>query len=130
VADFYAMYGQWLASRGGAPGPPGTNAEAVEWQEADVELAAAVWAKFSVRAKDLFSTLIDSPGQTFSGEELAEMHQIPNGRHGVAGVLAWPSRHCFGSGRRYYWRWAYPDGEGAVYWMDTRLANLLSRCGR
>lgn len=130
VAEFYAMYGHWLASPGGATGPPGVDvepSEAVEWGEGDVELAATVWKKFSPRAKALFSTLIDNPEDKFTGDVLAEMHEIPNGRYGVAGVLAWPSRHCFAVGRRYCWRWAYPEGETAVYWMEAPVAAVFRK---
>jgi hypothetical protein len=128
IAEFYAMYGRWLASPGGegSADEQHISAEtgAVEWGPDDIELAATVWAKFSPRARAVFSTLIDEPGERYFGEELARLHNIPNGSHGVAGVLAWPSRHCVAAGRRWCWKWDNRE-RGAVYWMDDTLAQLF-----
>jgi hypothetical protein len=127
VADFYSMYGRWLAApesfaadQSGIDDP-----ELTAWASTDVDLARSVWAKFTSTARALFSKLIDEPGQQFAGDELAAMIGVPNGRHGVAGVLAWPARHCFAAGRSYCWYWSYPDGETAVYWMADELAALF-----
>lgn len=129
LAEFYAMYARWLDSPTGETGDEPVVAEepgATEWRpDDDGPLAAAVWAKFSPRAKALFSTLIENPGERFYGEELARMHHLPNGSHGVAGVLAWPSRHCVAAGRQWCWKWDYPERGGAVYWMDDALARLF-----
>jgi hypothetical protein len=46
------------------------------------------WTKFSPTAEALFPVHIDKPGRTVSGDELADTLDIPNGKHGVAGVLA------------------------------------------
>jgi hypothetical protein len=128
VAEFYAMYGHWLASpAGGAPGPPVAEADRKDWAKDDVELATKVWKKFSPRAQAMFSTLIDNPNTEYDGDELAEMHNIPNGNRGVAGVLAWPSRHCFAVGRNWCWTWHYPDGENVKYSMDDVLADLFKK---
>jgi hypothetical protein len=127
VPEFYSMFGTWLSTppvdasqeaSGGEPHAP--------WSEADGDLAALVWDKFSETAKSLFSTLIDSPETRFSGDELSEMLGIPNGKHGVAGVLAWPGRHCFAVGRTWPWSWDYPvEGAPAVYWFTAEMATLF-----
>lgn len=99
VAEFYLMFGQWLAAESGSVGLEDA-ADHAAWARSDEDLAATVWGKLSDRAKQLFSMLIDNPGRKFSGDELAEMLAIPNGKHGVAGVLAWLGRHCLKVGRR------------------------------
>jgi hypothetical protein len=127
LADFYSMYGSWLEAPGStsATTDDADDAEPVEWTSTDVDLAKTVWDKFSETAKALFSNLIDAPGREFDGDELAQLANVQKGRHGIAGVLAWPSRHCFAAGRSYCWRWTYPDGETAAYWMPDELADLF-----
>src|SRR5690349_9669330 len=95
VAEFYTWFGSWLSRPPGAPGreimEESATSEQVPWsKDHDVELAREVWSKFSPTAKSLFTTLMNEPGSKFSGDELAEMLGIANGKHGVAGVLAWP----------------------------------------
>lgn len=125
MAEFYSMYGQWLAVEPGSAGLEDA-ADQAAWARSDEDLAAAVWGKLSDRAKQLFSTLIDNPGRKFSGDELAEMLAIPNGKHGVAGVLAWPGRHSVKAGRRLPWSWEYPEEYGpAVYWFEPEIAELF-----
>lgn len=127
VAEFYSMFGGWLSEPLAAVIPEGANDGAhAPWSEADGELAAAVWGKFSDTAKGLFSTFIDSPESRFSGDELSELLNIPNGKHGVAGVLAWPGRHCFAVDRTWPWSWEYPEeGVPAVYWFTNEIAALF-----
>ncbi|OLT10162.1 hypothetical protein BJF78_29255 [Pseudonocardia sp. CNS-139] len=127
VAEFYSMFGGWLSSPPTVVGPEAADSEAhTPWAEVDVEVAAAVWSKFSETARALFSTLIDNPERKYSGDELSEMLGIPNGKHGVAGVLAWPGRHCFAAGRALPWSWESPEeGAPAVYWFTGEIATLF-----
>lgn len=118
IAEFYLMHGRWLAGPDEGFGESGLEQD---WTSADADLARVVWAKFSPTAKALFSRLIDQPGHRFSGEELAEALRLDKGKHGIAGVLAWPRRHCIAVGRRHCWRWEYPDGETVRYWMDDEM---------
>jgi hypothetical protein len=130
VAEFYAMFGAWLASPPGASLEPSEEASTDEkepWTSADVELARQVWKKLSEPAKAMFSILIDSPDTSFGGDELAERVGIPNGKHGVAGVLAWPGRHSFAVGRTWPWSWSYPEGGNAVYWFSPEVAEIFRR---
>lgn len=131
VPEFYSMYGTWLSS----PAPveplvdsqPQGDAGHLPWTDADGDLAAIVWDKLSDTAKGLFSTLVDNPEQRFSGDELSEMLGIPNGKHGVAGVLTWPGRHCFAVNRSWPWSWAGYQQEGAQagYWFTLEVAQLF-----
>src|SRR5207247_3163795 len=94
----------------------------------DVALARVVWEKFSPRAKALFSLLMDHPGHKVLGEDLAATLNIPNGKSGVAGVLAWPARHCAAVNRVVPWRWEDgPEGGGAYYWVDQEVADLFKK---
>lgn len=130
LADFYAMFGAWLAGADHEQMDSAPTSEVSAWQNTDEDfvLAQVVWEKFSDRAKSLYSTLMDSPEQRFSGEDLAEALHIPNGKYGVAGVLAWPGRHCAAVGRPLPSR----DEEGAVgasssYWMTKEVASLFRK---
>jgi Family of unknown function (DUF6416) len=131
VPEFFQMYGAWLSGQAEASSPSGTgNADGDDgrqpWSEADVALVAKLWEKFSDPAKAMFSKLIDEPDRRFTGEELAEMLNIPNGQSGVAGVLAWPGKYCKYEGRKRLWEWRYPaDGESVVYWIAPEVAALL-----
>jgi hypothetical protein len=129
VPEFYSMFGKWLST---PPVPdmqePSSDERHAPWTKEDDELAALVWDKFSETAKSLFSVLIDNPEKRFSGDELAELLSISNGKHGVAGVLAWPGRHCFAFGRTWPWSWDYPaEGAPAVYWFTEDVAALFRK---
>jgi len=131
VAEFYAMVGRWLSGAG----PPNEVASAPaitakNWtnSEKDLALAREVWEKLSAPAKAVFSQLIDHPGQGVSGEDLAEALSIPNGKNGVAGVLAWPARYCAALNRSQPWRWQDRlDGRGAYYWFEREVADLFKQ---
>lgn len=132
VGEFYTWFGSWLSGppEKASPAPreddSGDNHQ--PWTDSDYELAAAVWRKLTDTAKRLFSTLIDEPERRFSGDELAEMLNIANGRHGVAGVLAWPGRHSFRVDRKWPWRWEYPEeGAPVVYSFDPMIAALFRK---
>ncbi len=127
LAEFYSMFGTWLSTTPG-DAPEIDAGGHSPWAADDVDVAAAVWGKFSDVAKGLFSVLIDNPETKFSGEELAGMLGIANGKHGVAGVLAWPGRYCFAVSRVLPWSWEYPvENEPAVYWFTTEMADLFGR---
>jgi hypothetical protein len=131
LADFYALYSRWLS---GAETTEvqveEANAKSVNWSDTDDDLVLArtVWEKFSERAKALFSTLMDNPEKKYSGEELAELHNIPNGKYGVAGVLAWPGRHSYAVNRWLPCRYEDgPVGASANYWMTSEVAALFRK---
>ncbi|GAA4546371.1 DUF6416 domain-containing protein [Amycolatopsis samaneae] len=121
IADFYTMYGNWLAEQWEAD----EDALLVEWRPGDVEPATTLWRSLSDRARSLFTVLMDNPGRKFSGNELGTLLDAPHGRRSIAGLLGAPGKHCLSAGRELPWRWDYPDGETARYWMTAELAALF-----
>jgi hypothetical protein len=125
VADFYSMYGRWLARSPEDPlEAPAERLERESWTVADADLAIEVWGKFTDSARALFSILLDSPGREFGGDELATRLGL-SGKNAVAGLLGWPGRHCHEVGREWLWDWRYPDGKTAVYWLTPEIAELF-----
>ena len=92
VGEFYAMLGRWLTGRNwrmthSVRLSPGSRTGRTHRRT----LCWPAWVgKLSPRAKAVFSLLMDHPGRQVSGEDLASACDIPNGKYGVAGVLAWP----------------------------------------
>ena len=128
VPEFYEMFGRWLAGTDVTNDPGG--GQLVEWHNTDddLTLAKVVWGKLSERAQSMFNVLIEQPEKKFSGEQLAADLDIPNGKYGVAGVLAWPGRHCKAVGR--YLPVSQEDGavgDSANYWMTTEVAALFNK---
>lgn len=131
VADFYEMYGRWLRGEQlvaeiAEETEEDSTKQRVPWDPAtDLELAKTAWALFPDRAKQLFGTLIDHPDKRYTGDELAQMHSIPNGKYGVAGVLAHPGRQLRRLGRHHHFHAEpLPEG-GSCYWMDAQMAELF-----
>ena len=60
-------------------------------------------------------------------DEIAVKIGLANGRHGLAGVVAWPSRQCAEMGRTPPFRHQSPPapGETGSYWMDPKTAQLF-----
>ena len=131
VGDFYEIVGRWLSGEQIGDEMNDTPGGAQKkWTNSgdDLVLARVVWEKFSPRAKALFSLLMDQPGHKVSGEDLAATLDIPNGKSGVAGVLAWPARHCAAVNRLGTWEWGPgPDGNGAYYWVEPEVAALFKK---
>jgi hypothetical protein len=131
---FYIMFGRW---RTGAETPTGERAVAstggpeparTPWLAEDGARAGVVWAKLSDLAKELFSIMIDAPNREFDGEALAEKLSLTTGRHGVSGLLAWPSRHAASVGRSIFWNCLVgPDGPTGTceYSMSEEQADLF-----
>jgi Family of unknown function (DUF6416) len=133
VPEFYQMYGTWLNGRAQVSPTLGSDTTAEDahdrqhWSGEDGDLAAEVWRKLTEPAKRLFSTLIDNPGTRFSGDKLAKMVDMPNGKHGVAGLLGWPRNHCDAVKRDLFWSSDMPDGELKEYWRTPENAALFRR---
>lgn len=85
------------------------------------------WRKFSPRAQAVFSLLMDNPGAAMSADEIAAKIGLASGRHGLAGVVAWPSRQCAGMGLNPPFRFENPaaPGDTGSYWMDPEAARLF-----
>ena len=74
----------------------------------------------------MFSLLIDNPGEEYTGAQIAEACDIPNGAHGVAGVLAWPGRHGAAIGRGLPTEWREdPETFEGYYWIPTDRAEVF-----
>jgi len=138
TAEFYQFFGLWLAR---ALKHPTTGAdtlvksseispELLGWTGSEEEVADAkqLWKKLTARAKGMFNLLIDHPGTPYTGMEIATALDIPHGANGVAGVLAWPGRHCRRMNRHLPTLWKNgEDGAESVYWMDAEVATLFSK---
>ena len=140
TAEFYQFFGLWLAgsltlhqSHLGASKSPAKAAEikyddlpfwgATEQDYADAEV---LWKKYSANARKMFGLLVDNPGKEFTGDQIAQECGIPNGAHGVAGVLAWPGRHGYALGRRLPSDWREDvDAGTSYYWIPADRAELF-----
>jgi len=93
----------------------------------DSELAHMAWRKFSPRAQAVFGLLMENPGVAMQADEIAVKIGLANGRHGLAGVVAWPSRQCAEMGLTPPFRYESPPapGETGSYWMDPDTAQLF-----
>jgi hypothetical protein len=133
VGELYAAVGRLLSGEPDrvAVQPDGTSGvPARGWGDTDDDLLLAreVWGKLSSNASALFARLMVTPGQSVSGEDLAAELGIPNGKYGIAGVLAWPGRHCAAVGRPPLWSWEYgPAGGSADYWIEEHVADLFRK---
>jgi hypothetical protein len=111
------------------PSPFFLDREPHEWgtEAFDSELAIMAWRKFSPRAQTAFSLLMDNPGVAMSADEIAAKIGLANGRHGLAGVVAWPSRQCADMGLTPPFRFGNPvaPGDTGSYWMDPQTAQLF-----
>jgi hypothetical protein len=131
VGEFYEIVGRWLTGEElavGALGSPVTGLK--DWTDSpeDLALARVVWEKLSPRGKAVFSLLMGRPSEKVSAEDLASACDIPNGRYGVAGVLAWPGRHCAAVNRHLPVQWKEgSDDSGGLYWFEPETADLFRK---
>lgn len=128
LGRFYLMVGAKLRLADGRVADEEAAAQLHDWgtglREFDQAQAREVWRKFSPKAQAVFSLLIDNPGVAITGADIAGKLDIPNGNRGVAGIVAWPARHCAEAGYNPLFR--YEDADGG-YWMDTVTADLFAR---
>ncbi|KQY61816.1 DUF6416 domain-containing protein [Nocardioides sp. Root140] len=128
VAEFYGFFSAWLAGED-APASPAASVAVAPWGQSDDDLGKAqvVWSKLSERATAMFELLLDEPGNKVSGEEIADRLGIPNGKYGVAGVLAWPGRHANAVGRPLPVQYDDgPVGGSASYWIAPATAAIFN----
>jgi hypothetical protein len=130
IAAFYEWYGRWLADAdtvGASPEPPVLG----RWDpDGDVDLARRAWQGFPARARTLLGAMIDRPDHRFTGAELADLHDIPNGHFGVAGVWAWPGRQLRQLGRPLPFETEPNPAGGSWYWMRPAMARLFAEARR
>src|SRR5215469_2515225 len=128
VGQFYIAVGSVL-QRGHIQSTAHAEPELRDWgtEAYDSELAHRAWRKFSPRAQAVFSLLMENPGTAMQAEEIAAKIGLANGKHGLAGVVAWPSRQCAEMGLTAPFRFDSPaeSGEAGGYWMDPETARLF-----
>jgi Family of unknown function (DUF6416) len=129
LGEFYIAVGAVLKQARGQSATDQGRRELHDWgtEAFDSELAHMAWRKFSPRAQAAFSLLMDNPGVAISADEIATKLGLANGRHGLAGVVAWPSRQCAEMGLTPPFRYENPAGSGETgsYWIDPQTAQLF-----
>lgn len=122
--------------RGFGPGPDfgfggpggrgrGHHGEAQAWTSEDTEEATWLLGKLAPPARALFDLLAGSPGERFSGNDIAARLQLDKGAHGVAGILAWPGRYSRKLDRELPILTEGREDGGTDYYMDPATAALF-----
>ena len=127
VAEFFSMYGAWLAQpQSGDPIGAGQAVESARlaWDADSVDDAAWLYGKLSKNGRAIFDLLIDNAEEGFVSDDLALRLNIPNGSYGVAGTLAWPGRFSVMRNRRFPIGWEAPDGS-TLYHMEESVASVF-----
>jgi Family of unknown function (DUF6416) len=129
LGQFYIAVGAVLKRGHDQSAPAQAEPELRDWgtEAYDSELAHKAWRKFSPRAQAVFSLLMENPGTAMQADEIAAKIGLANGRHGLAGVVAWPSRQCAEMGLTPPFRFDSPaaPGDTGSYWMDPETARLF-----
>jgi Family of unknown function (DUF6416) len=129
LGQFYMAVGAVLRRQQGQSTTAQAEPALHDWgtEAFDSELAHKAWRKFSPRAQAVFSLLMENPGTAMQADEIAAKIGLANGRHALAGVVAWPSRQCAEFGLTAPFRFDSPDapGETGSYWMDPETARLF-----
>lgn len=128
LAEFYEGFGRWMRQPAASDSSAPNTLELIAWDpETDHDLAAAAWNALPPRARLILGTLIDHPDRRYSGDELARLHEIPHGKYGLAGALAWPGRRMRNLGRSLPIEVESNPAGGSRYWMTPRMAQLWAR---
>jgi hypothetical protein len=129
LGQFYLAVGRALQNGQDEGDAEDAEPELREWGifAGDDQQAAEAWRKFSPRAQAVFSLLMDNPGIAVPADEIAAKIGLTNGRHGLAGVVAWPSRQCAELGFVPPFRFdnSAAPSEAGTYWMDPETAELF-----
>lgn len=129
LGEFYIAIGAVLKQAHGQSAAEQARSDLHDWgtDAFDSELAGMAWRKFTPRAQAIFSLLMDNPGVAIPADEIATRIGLANGRHGLAGVVAWPSRQCAEMGLTPPFRFDAPaaPGETGSYWMDPKTAQIF-----
>ena len=128
LGQFYIAVGAVLKRGHVQRTTPQAEPELHDWgtEAFDSERAHKAWRKFSPRAQAVFSLLMENPGTPMQADDIAAKIGLANGRHGLAGVVAWPSRQCAEMGLTPPFRFDSPaPSETGSYWMDPETARLF-----
>ncbi len=131
LGQFYVAVGAVLKRGYAASTEEGAERTLHDWgtESFDSEQVARVWRKFSPKAQEVFSLLMENPGVAMSADDIARRVGLASGRHALAGLVAWPSRQCAELGLVPPFRFEGPTapGETGSYWMDPETAELFGR---
>lgn len=149
VPEFYLWFAHFLAAeagtgplrgqrgglgrgrgRGHGRGPGGRGPghhERSAWTEEDLDEARWLYGRLSDPARELFDLLIDDPGTSHSGNEVATRLDLDKGAHGVVGILAWPGRWCSKLGKEFPIITEAREDGGTDYSMSPELAALFAK---
>lgn len=125
LAEFYSMFGRWLSGAFEVTElPDRVSTRPWDTTHSDRKLATQILMRLTPPAKRILEVLASSPGERFDGDQLAEKAQIPNGRSGVFGALAWPSRR-FAQFHRPLPVLVEPGKGGSLFWVEERFATMI-----
>ncbi len=129
LGEVYIAIGAVLKGAQDQSLPPPAEPELHDWgtEPFDSERADQVWRKFSPRAQAVFSLLMENAGIAMTSDDIAAKVGLANGRHSLAGLVAWPKRQCAEVGLTAPFRVEAPGGpaDTASYWMDPETARLF-----
>lgn len=129
VAEFYQWFGEWLENPDRARGVAEVRElELEKWQNSpeDIEVARKVWGLFSPRARKLFDFLMDSAGDRFPADFLAEKIGLTTGAYGVSGVLGGAGKRCYSVGKSWMWEWEIDEEKGSMYAVEPEIAEIFA----
>ena len=128
LGKFYQLLGGLLAeeeSPAEAKSHEARQGELPAWTKNDLQLATEHCVQLSEPAQKLYEIFMKSPGQKFSGTELASKLHLEKGAHGIAGLTAWPGRYAYAVGRRLPISWERTQYGVGSYWMTEEVAQLF-----
>ncbi len=100
---------------------------AAAWTDEDLDDARWLYGRLSDPARELFDLLIDDPGTSHSGNDVATRLHLDKGAHGVVGILAWPGRWCSKLGKEFPIITEAREDGGTDYSMSPELAALFAK---
>ena len=123
IAEFYAMYANWLEA--GSPTPLAQTGERRPWGSDDLEEAKHVWSKMGSPAQSLFRVLLQSRDPV-PWQELAEALGPDAEYDTVYGSFGWPARLAKEMGRTHPVK-SKKTQEGQVYWLDPVVRTVFGK---
>ena len=123
LAEFYAMYAEWLGRPARGDGAP--DAGLVGWGSEDLSEARFVWKGLHPRARRLFEVLLAS-GDPVPGSELAAALGPDAREDTVFGGFGPPAKLAKEVGRRHMVETTH-TASGNAYWLTPTARALLEQ---
>jgi Family of unknown function (DUF6416) len=123
LAEFYAMYAEWLGRPSRSDVPP--DAGLVGWEPGDIFEARFVWEGLHPRARRLFEILLAS-GEPVPGTELAAALGPEAREDTVFGSFGPPAKLAKEVGRRHMVETTH-TASGTAYWLTPTTRALLEQ---